>query len=87
MNDKDYAAMTLEELLAAQQKIKKAEFLSAIAVGFLVGVMVFGLIKKGFGILYIVILGVLIAGVFKNSRNMKQKAQQIQAAIDAKSKT
>jgi hypothetical protein len=41
---KDYTQHSLEELLAEQKKLKKHELYAALAIGFLVGVMVFGIV-------------------------------------------
>jgi hypothetical protein len=82
---KDYAKLTLEELLIAQKKAKKNETLSAGLIGFLVGIMIYGIVKNGFGFLYIAIPLFLIAGIYKNAQVQKQNLKQIQAAIDLKS--
>jgi hypothetical protein len=82
---KNYAKLTLEELLIAQKNAKKNETLSAGLIGFLVGIMIYGIVKNGFGFLYIAIPLFLIAGIYKNAQVQKQNLKQIQAAIDLKS--
>ncbi|MEA5405833.1 hypothetical protein VB776_23040 [Arcicella sp. DC2W] len=81
---KDYSKLTLEELLIEEKKIKKNETLSAGLIGFLIGVMVFGLVKNGFGFLYLAIPIFLIAGIYKNSQIQKQNLKEIQAEISNK---
>ncbi len=84
---KDYSKLTLEELLIAEKKIKKNEVFSAGFIGFLIGVIVYGVAKNGFGFLYIFIPLLLIVGIAKNSQNLKQNLKQIRAEISAKGKT
>lgn len=81
---KDYSQLTLEELLIEEKKIKKKEIFSAVIIGFLIGVMVFGVVKNGFGFLYLAIPIFLIAGIFKNSQVQKQNLKDIQAEINNK---
>ena len=83
---KDYSQLTLEELLLERKKSKQNELFSAGAIGFLVGVMIYGLVTKGFGFLYVAIPLLLILGLYKNSQTQKSNLTQIQAAINAKSK-
>jgi len=85
LDNKDYSKLALDELLTEEKKIKKAEITSAVLIGFLIGVIVYGVAKNGFGFLYIFIPLLLIAGIAKNSQNLKQKLEQIRAEISAKS--
>ena len=78
---KDYANMTLKELSTAEQKLKRSEILSAVLVGFLVGVMIFGVAKNGFGFLYIFIPILLIVGIVKNSKTQKNNLKEIREEI------
>ncbi|PWK27137.1 hypothetical protein LV89_01951 [Arcicella aurantiaca] len=84
LDKKDYSKLTLEELLLEEKKVKQNEILSAGFIGFCVGVMIFGLVKNGFGFLYIAILLFLISASYKNSKVQKQKLKQIQAEINLK---
>jgi hypothetical protein len=81
---KDYSKLTLEELLIEEKKIKKNETISAGFIGFCVGVMVFGLVKNGFGFIYVAIPLFLVAGIYKNSKIQKQNLKEIQSEINAK---
>jgi hypothetical protein len=82
---KDYTTLTLEELFVEEKKVKKTELLSAGLVGFLIGVMVYGVVKNGFGYLYLAIPLFLITIIYKNSQIQKQNLAQIQAEIINKS--
>ena len=84
LDKKDYSQLTLEELLIEEKKIKNNEILSAGLIGVLIGVMVYGVVKNGFGFLYIAIPLFLIAGIYKNSQIQKQNIKQIQAEINNK---
>jgi len=83
-DNKDYSKLTLEELLIEEKKIKKNETIAAVIIGFLVGVMVYGVAKNGIGFLYIFIPLILIIGIFKNSQKLKHSRKQIQAEINTK---
>jgi 4-amino-4-deoxy-L-arabinose transferase-like glycosyltransferase len=78
---KDYTQFTLEELLAEEKKMKKNEIYAALAIGFLIGIMVFGVAAKGFGLVYIGIPLVLIFAITRNSKAHLQNRQQLQTAI------
>lgn len=83
-DNKDYEALPLEALQAEEKKMKKNELLTAVAAGFLVGVMIYGIATKGFGFLYIFILSVLLLMLFRNSKTLKQELKQVRAAIGNK---
>jgi hypothetical protein len=80
--NKDYSQLTLEELQTEEKKMKKKEIYAALAIGFLIGIMVFGVVKKGFGFLYIYIPIVFILAILRNSKTQKQKLNQIKSAIN-----
>ncbi len=81
---KDYSQLTLEELQAEEKKMKKAELYAALAIGFLIGIMVFGIAAKGFGIIYIGIPLVLIFTITRNSKAHYENREQIKSAIKNK---
>ena len=81
---KDYAKLTLEELLAEEKKIKRQDITGSVFVGFLVGVMLFGLIMNGFGLLYTAIPLLIIAAVAKNGQNIKAKLKELREEIDGR---
>lgn len=81
---KDYAKLTLEELLAEEKKIKRQDITGSVFVGFLVGVMLFGLIMNGFSLLYTAIPLLIIAAVAKNGQNIKAKLKELREEIDGR---
>ena len=83
-DSKDHSKLALGELLTEEKKIKKLEITSAVVIGFLVGVIIYGVAKNGFGFLYTVIPLILIAGIAKNSQNLRKKLKQIRAEISTK---
>lgn len=82
MDYKDYSKFTLEELLAEEKKIKKREILTAVLIGFAVGIMTYGIVRKGFGAIYVFIPLGLIFAFSRSSKNSKQKLKEIQAEIN-----
>jgi hypothetical protein len=83
-DNKDYAAWTLDALLAEEKRMKRNNTVSAFFIGFLAGIMLYGTVKKGIGFLHIFIPALLIAGVYRNSQKIKQNLAQVKAAINAK---
>jgi len=81
---KDYSTLPLEELLAEEKKIKRNEITGAVIIGFLIGVMIFGVASNGFGIIYTVIPIVLIGAIARQSGKQKQVLETVRAEIRAK---
>lgn len=84
--NKDYTKLSLEELLAEEKKIKKMEITSSVIIGALVGVLIYGVAKKGLGFLHIFLPLIIIFGINKNTQKIKQNLKQIQAEIEDKRK-
>jgi hypothetical protein len=84
LENKDYSNLSLDKLLAEQKKIKKSEIYVAAMIGFLLGVLIYGIVKKGFGIVHISIPVVLIIIIARGSKNYKQNLKQIQTEIKNK---
>lgn len=82
--NKDYAQLTRDELLIEEKKIKRMELVSAVVIGFLLGIMIYGTVRKGFGFLHIFIPLLLISGIVKNSKSQRQKLNEIREEINAK---
>lgn len=85
MDNKDYTNLSLEELLKEEQKLKKNETLSRFLIGFLVGIMIFGVVNKGFGVLHVLLPLLLISAIYKNSQNQKKNLTEVQSAINTQS--
>ena len=83
-DSKDHSKLALGELLTEEKRIKRLEITSAVVIGFLAGVIIYGVAKNGFGFLYTVIPLILIAGIAKNSQNLRKKLKQIRAEISTK---
>lgn len=84
LDKKEYSNLTLEELLLEEKKVKQNELLSAFLIGILAAVMVYGIVKDGFGFIYIAIPVIMISGLYKKSKSQKQQLKQIQTEIKVK---
>ncbi|MEL7220800.1 MAG: hypothetical protein AAGJ93_05735 [Bacteroidota bacterium] len=84
--EKKYQELTLEELITEEKKIKKRETISRFLIGFLIGVLIFGIVKKGIGFLHIFLPLVIMAGIYKDSQRTKEQMRQVQTEIAKKQK-
>ena len=82
---KDYSKLSIEELLAEEKKMKKNEITAAILIGFLFGIIIFGVASNGFGVIYTLLPLIMILAITKNSKKHKKNRQALSAAIAAKS--
>jgi uncharacterized membrane protein YoaK (UPF0700 family) len=83
-DNKDYTTSTPEALRAEEKKIKRQGITAAVLIGFLIGVMIFGVVTSGFGFVYIVIPLLLISGIYRHSKKLSEELKKIQEAIHAK---
>ncbi len=83
----DYSERTLEDLQKEEKKIVNEGITAAVIVGFLIGVMLYGLVKSGFGFIYTAIPLFIIYSINRYSKKRKGELKQIQAAIKAKNTT
>ena len=51
MKQKDLEKLTNEELLQEAKKIRSTNIFDAVAIGFLIGIAIFSVVKNGFGLL------------------------------------
>ena len=82
--EKDYASMTLESLVQEQKAIKKQEIFTSIAIGFLIGVMAYGIGRNGLGFLYIFIPTLFIYASYKYIQKLHRHLRTIESEIEAK---
>lgn len=80
----DYTKLSMPELQAEEKRLKKKELTSAVLIGFLIGVMVYGATRDGSWFLPVILPLVLIAGLVKNSRDHRNKLTDIRSAIRSK---
>ena len=78
---KDYSGFTTEALLAEEKKIRSNRTLSAVLVGFLTGVIIYGIVTSGFGLVYLFISLGLILLIYKHSQKQQQQLDEVQAAL------
>lgn len=74
--------MSTDALFDELKKIKRQEFYASIFTGLLVGIIIYGLAKHGFGFTYTLIPLILIAANVKNSTVLKENRQEIQKEIN-----
>ena len=85
MTEKDeYSKWTLEDLITEEKKVKRKEITSSVLIGFLMGVIIYGVARNGFGFLYIFIPLLLIAGIYRNSQKLRKDLEEIRTAINSK---
>ncbi len=84
LEHKDYAELTLEELLIEEKRLKKKEIISAVLIGVAIGILVYGVVKNGFGFLHIFLPCALIYIFYKDSEKNKEKLSQVRTEINAK---
>lgn len=84
MENKNYKNWGLEELKTAEKKINKQATISRFLIGYLVGVLIYGITLKGLGFLHIFLPVLLISGIYKQSQKQKLQHKEIQAAIRSK---
>ncbi|WP_337043682.1 hypothetical protein [Emticicia sp. 17c] len=76
-NTQDYAKMTLEELMEEEKKMKSQRIITALFIGFLIGIAVYSAVYKGF-----VLTVILLVVVFLIGRRHSQSLKNIQAEIN-----
>lgn len=83
-DNKDYSEWTIEELLVEEKKIRKQEITSSVIMGFLGGIMIYGVANGGFSFIYVVIPLVLMSVFYKALQKIKQNLKQVREEIDTK---
>ncbi|HHB77965.1 MAG TPA: hypothetical protein ENK85_01875 [Saprospiraceae bacterium] len=81
-NQKDYSKLSMDELLMEEKKLKKNEMLNSVLIGFLIGVLLFGIMKIGFGFFHIFLPVILIIWIYKNAQKSKQNLKKVQLEIN-----
>lgn len=84
LEHKDFAEWTLEELLIEEKKFKKKETISSVLIGVALGILVYGVVKKGFGFLHIFLPLGLVYIFYKDSEKNKANLKQIRTEINNK---
>lgn len=81
MDQVDYTTMDLSALKKAGKKIKQNTIITAVFIGFNVGVMLYGYVTKGFGWVYTIIPVVLISASVKYQQVQNIEADKIKAEM------
>ena len=84
-NKQDYALLSFEQLKKAEKKIYRQAITAAVIIGFLFGIMIFGVVANGFGLVYILIPILLIAAFTKRSKTLNKELTAIREEMSYQS--
>mgnify|MGYP006948859618 CR=1 FL=1 len=76
--------MTEGELRAAEKKTRKEQLLNAVLMGFMVGVLAFGVATQGFRLVPILFPSAMIYVFYRMSRKTDQRMTEIRAELERK---
>ena len=82
MEKRNFAELTDEELLVEKRKLRKAKITSAVFIGFMAGVLIFGVVswslseEKRFGFLIPMLIPVVIIYRMLKNRNMNKDLEE-----------
>ena len=82
MEKRNFAELTDEELLSEKRKLGKAKITSAVIIGFMAGVLIFGVVswslseEKRFGFLIPMLIPVVIIYRMLKNRNMNKDLEE-----------
>ena len=76
LSSKDYANMTLEELVAEEKKMQSGKITTAVFIGVLIGIAVWSATHKGGFLTYLLLFFALLIGS-RHSRNLKRMQAEI----------
>ena len=82
MEKRNFAELTDEELLVEKRKLRKAKIISAVFIGFMAGVLIFGVVswslseEKRFGFLIPMLIPVVIIYRMLKNRNMNKDLEE-----------
>ena len=80
----ELSTLNLDDLHTEEKKMKKNATITAFIIGFLVGVIIYGVARNGFGFLYVFLPLLLIFGIYKNSKKSNERLLQIRAEIKSR---
>jgi hypothetical protein len=80
----DFTNMTTAELMAAEKKVRTERTTGAVFIGFLVGVILYGAVTNGFGLLHTGLPLGLIYVLYRNSKKTNQRIGDIRAELARK---
>lgn len=76
LSSKDYATMTLEELVSEEKKINSKKITTAVFIGVLIGIAVYAAVNKGFMLPVILMVISFLIG-YRNSQEIKNLQAEI----------
>jgi len=78
MNQKDLSELTDQELLAEAKKMKSSFITNAFFIGFLIGIVIFSIVKNSWGFFTLIPL-YFAYRLIKNSKNDKDLKKELAA--------
>ncbi|MCC6402367.1 MAG: hypothetical protein IT227_16505 [Flavobacteriales bacterium] len=81
---KDYSTMRPEELVVEEKRAHREQITTAVLIGFLIGVIIYGLATKGFGLLHTLLPAGLIVLIARNTVRTKERLAAIRAELGKK---
>ena len=81
MEENLYTTISLENLLIEEKRLKKNGYLDAVLIGFVIGILIYGVVTKGIGFIHIFLPILLLSGIYKGSLPGKKKLKLIQGEI------
>ncbi|MBL8002799.1 MAG: hypothetical protein JNL05_12650 [Flavobacteriales bacterium] len=82
--NKDYTRMSLEELVAEEKKARKEQTLTAVMMGFMLGVLAFGVATQGFRLVMVVFPIALFYVFFRSGKKTGERLAAIRAELGKK---
>ena len=78
MNQKDLTKLTDQELLNEANKMKSDTLINAVFIGFLIGIIIYSVVKNSLGFLTLILL-FLVYKFVKSSKNNKPLEAELKA--------
>jgi uncharacterized membrane protein YbjE (DUF340 family) len=75
LTNKDYSKMTLEELTSEAQKMKSQKIMTAVFIGFLIGIAVWSATHKGGFITFFLLIFAFLIGKKDNENTKRLEAE------------
>ena len=77
MKQKELSQLTDQELLAEAKKAKSTTIMNAVFIGFLIGIIIYSVVKNSWGFLTLIPLFL----IYKLVNNSKQSSKELEALL------
>lgn len=82
--NKDYTNMSVEDLMVEEKKARKEQILTAVLMGFMVGVLAFGVATDGFRLVKVVFPIALFYVFYRSGKKTSERLAAIRAELGRK---